>query len=472
MTFNLKKLKLRLESVSSKRHLLLIGSLVAVCGIGLGIWRWNAQHEVVFADQLSARRPLIPSSLRKLPVEIVPAAQAAPSNHSTVQYKLGDRLKITMFERVDVTDEEQNNVPANELVERTELTGEYIVQESGYIMLPLLGAVEVEGQSSEKVVEALETAFKQAMRRPAKASVVLLDREPVYLVGKGFKPGSFKYTPGMTVLHAVALSGAGKDENSELYSHTEYARGLEKLEISNQRLRKLLAQGAALHAQQEGRAAEVPARLIELAGPQEAKKLVDGAVTVRKLIVAARQPQIAAYQAALAAARQEAGSHANRIALLEEHIKLHSERRDAVAEIRKHNDGLANALVQMENEVATVKEKKEEAVAALSKAQDNIAQAEQNLAKLEANTKLELVNDIVSTDSEIAEQEAVLMAARRLTSDLRIASLRGARMTQNLAYEILRRGREGTSRIKATETTELTPGDLVQVTSPEDVSGI
>jgi protein involved in polysaccharide export with SLBB domain len=317
----------------------------------------------------------------------------------------------------------------------------------------------------------LQTTFNRLMRRPAKASVVLVEREPVYIVGNGMKPGAFKYSPGMTVLHAVALSGAGKDENSDLYAHTEYARGLEKLELATQRLKKLLAQAAALRAQQAGQSAEIPARLIELVGVQEAKKLVDNAVAIRKLIVAARQPQIAAYQAGLAAARQEAESHANRIALLEEHTKLQVKRRDAVADIRKNNDGLAFALVQMENEVATVKEKKEEAVASLSKAQDAMAQAEQNLAKLEANVKLDLLTEIMAADNDIAEQEAGIKTAQRLTSDLRIAALRISRSGQNLAYEIVRRGRQGASRITAAETTTLVPGDLIQV-SNTDQTGI
>jgi hypothetical protein len=246
---------------------------------------------------------------------------------------------------------------------------------------------------------------------------------------------------------------------------------LERLEIATQRLKKQLGQAAALRAQQSGQSPEIPARLVELVGSLEARKLVDSAVAIRKLIVAARQPQIAAYQAALAAARQEAASHTTRIALLEEHTKIDVQRRDMLANIRKQNDGLGFPLLQMENEVANVKEKKQEAVASLSKAHDNIAQAEQNLAKLEANTKLELQNEIIATDHEIAEQEATLKAARRLTSDLRIASLRMASTGQDLSYEIIRRGRSGSSRIRAVQTDELVPGDLIQVISTGDDSG-
>ena len=210
----------------------------------------------------------------------------------------------------------------------------------------------------------------------------------------------------MTVLHALALSGTGKDESSDVYAQTEYIRGLEKLEISTQRLKKLLAKAAALHAERDGKQADLPQELIEFADAQEAKKLIEAAVALRKFTIAAKQPQISAYQAALAAARQEAASHMNRIVLLEQLTKLHADHRDQVADIRKHNDGLAYALVRMENEVVAVKEKREEAAASLAKARDAIAQAEQNLAKLEAGAKLELQNEIGATENEIAEQQA------------------------------------------------------------------
>ena len=102
------------------------------------------------------------------------------------------------------------------------------------------------------------------MRRPARASVVLLEREPVYIVGKDVRPSTVRYSPGMTVLHAVALSGSLKTDNSEIYMQSEYARNLERQEISTQKLQKLVAQSVALRFEQDGHAPEIPARLIEL----------------------------------------------------------------------------------------------------------------------------------------------------------------------------------------------------------------
>ena len=467
-----------------KKGVAILGCLGAVAGAVA--WQRASSHALSASDDHSVGRTSIPSGLTKIPVETGPSLRPAPPPKSTLppnstlplksafplKYSLGDRLKITLFESVDVSDEEQDNVPLTGLVERTELTGEYVVQETGDIVMPLLGAIEVDGQSTDEVVTSLQDAFKKSMRRPARASVVLLDREPIYIVGRDVKPSTVKYSPGMTVLHAVALSGSMKTDNSDIYIQSEYGRNLERLEISTQKLKKLIAQSLTLHAEQDGQALEIPARLIELAGMQEAKQLVDSALEMRKLVVAAREPQVASYQSTLAAARQEAASHANRIALLDEHTKLYIGRRDAIWELRRHNNASASELVTIENEVANLREKKEEAIASLSNAKEKLAQSEQNLAKLEAELKLDLQNQLLKTDSELVEQEAIFKAARRMTNDLRIATLRFSSRGQNVSYEIIRRTRHGTLQNKVTETAELVPGDLIQVTSVEDGSGI
>jgi len=451
---------------SRKKGVALLGCLVAIsCAV---VWQRGLSQDFPVAGDHSVVRASISSSLKKITVE----AGLSLKPTLPLKYALGDRLKITLFESVDLSDDEQANIPLTGLVERTELTGEYIVHETGHIVMPLLGAIEVDGQSTDDVVTSLQEAFKRSMRRPARASVALLEREPIYIVGGDVRPGTVKYSPGMTVLHAVALSGSVKTDNSEIYIQSEYARNLERQEISTQKLQKLIAQSVALRAEQDGQTPEIPARLIELAGMQEAKKLVDNALEMRRLVVAASAPQFASCQSALSAARQEAASHGNRIALLDEHTRLYEGRRDAVRELRSHNNASASSLVTIENEVANLREKKEEAIASLSKAKDDITQAEQKLARLDIDLKLELQNQVLKTDNEIVEHEATLKAARRITNDLRIATLRFSNKGQNVSYEIVRRTRQGTSRSKVTETTELVPGDLIQVTSAEEGSGI
>ncbi len=88
------------------------------------------------------------------------------------------------------------------------LTGEFRVNDSGNIAVPLVGAVHAAGLTSS----GLETAVGSALRRdnlvrnPSVAVEVIAYR-PIYVLGEVNKPGQYPYQPGMTVVTAVAVAG-------------------------------------------------------------------------------------------------------------------------------------------------------------------------------------------------------------------------------------------------------------------------
>jgi polysaccharide export outer membrane protein len=88
------------------------------------------------------------------------------------------------------------------------LTGEFRVNDSGNIALPLVGAVHAAGLTSGE----LEAAVAEALRRgnlvhhPSVAVAVIAYR-PIYVLGEVNKPGQYSYEPGMTVVTAVAVAG-------------------------------------------------------------------------------------------------------------------------------------------------------------------------------------------------------------------------------------------------------------------------
>lgn len=88
------------------------------------------------------------------------------------------------------------------------LTGEFRVNDSGNIALPLVGAVHAAGLTSSE----LEAAVAEALRRgnlvhhPSVAVEVIAYR-PIYVLGEVNKPGQYPYQPGMTVVTAVAVAG-------------------------------------------------------------------------------------------------------------------------------------------------------------------------------------------------------------------------------------------------------------------------
>jgi polysaccharide biosynthesis/export protein len=88
------------------------------------------------------------------------------------------------------------------------LTGEFRVNDSGNIALPLIGSVHAAQLTAAGLEAAVGSALHRAklVRSPSVAVEVIAYR-PFYVLGEVNKPGQFPYQPGMTVLTAVAVAG-------------------------------------------------------------------------------------------------------------------------------------------------------------------------------------------------------------------------------------------------------------------------
>jgi polysaccharide export outer membrane protein len=88
------------------------------------------------------------------------------------------------------------------------LTGEFRVNDSGNIALPLVGAVQAAGLTSAELEASVGSALRRGnlVRNPSVAVEVIAYR-PIYVLGEVNKPGQFAYQPAMTVVTAVAVAG-------------------------------------------------------------------------------------------------------------------------------------------------------------------------------------------------------------------------------------------------------------------------
>jgi polysaccharide export outer membrane protein len=88
------------------------------------------------------------------------------------------------------------------------LTGEFRVNDSGNISLPLVGAVHAAGLTSSELEATVAAALRRGeLVRKASVAVEVIGYRSVYVLGEVNKPGQYSYQPGMTVLSAVALAG-------------------------------------------------------------------------------------------------------------------------------------------------------------------------------------------------------------------------------------------------------------------------
>ena len=118
----------------------------------------------------------------------------------TLAYKLdtGDKVKVIVYGEDD-------------------LGGEFDVDGSGFVRLPLIGQVRAAGLSLKEFEAAIEAKLSGGYLVNPKVSVAVVNYRPFTILGEVNKPGEYPYENGMTVLNAVALGGgytyrANKDD--------------------------------------------------------------------------------------------------------------------------------------------------------------------------------------------------------------------------------------------------------------------
>lgn len=88
------------------------------------------------------------------------------------------------------------------------LTGEFAVDDSGGIAVPMVGSVQAGGLSPEALGAAVGAALQRGgLVRAPSVSVEVIRYRPIFVLGEVNKPGEFPYQPGMKLLSAVALAG-------------------------------------------------------------------------------------------------------------------------------------------------------------------------------------------------------------------------------------------------------------------------
>ena len=88
-----------------------------------------------------------------------------------------------------------------------DLSGEFEVDGTGVLSLPLIGNIEAGGLDLRSLEVSIANKFKDGYLVNPRISVEVLNFRPFFILGEVNEPGSYPYVNGITVLNAVALAG-------------------------------------------------------------------------------------------------------------------------------------------------------------------------------------------------------------------------------------------------------------------------
>ncbi len=116
------------------------------------------------------------------------ARPAAAQADTTYRLGAGDRIRVTVFGQED-------------------LSGEFEVDGTGRVSLPLIRTVQAKGLTLAELEQAVTDRLKPDFLKDPSVSIEVLNYRPFYIIGEVKEPGSYPYVSGMTVWNAVAMAG-------------------------------------------------------------------------------------------------------------------------------------------------------------------------------------------------------------------------------------------------------------------------
>ena len=121
---------------------------------------------------------------------LVNSTEAMAVESASGGYRLGpgDKMRIIVFGEPD-------------------LSGEFLVDDSGMVDLALIGDVSAGGRTVSEFEELVVKKFGNGYLRDPKVSIEVLNYRPFFIIGEVKNGGEYPYKSGLSVQDAVAIAG-------------------------------------------------------------------------------------------------------------------------------------------------------------------------------------------------------------------------------------------------------------------------
>jgi polysaccharide biosynthesis/export protein len=116
---------------------------------------------------------------------LTPLASAAQGDPGELVLRAGDALRVFVWREAD-------------------LSGEFIVDETGHVTLPMLGQVVVAGRSIAALRDELLAGYARELRNP---SITVTPLRRVNVLGEVNRPGIFSVDPTVALADLLAMAG-------------------------------------------------------------------------------------------------------------------------------------------------------------------------------------------------------------------------------------------------------------------------
>jgi polysaccharide biosynthesis/export protein len=358
----------------------------------------------------------------------------------------GDRLTIAVYDQ-------------------PQLSGQFIVDGGGGILLPLAGAVNLSGLSLAEAQQLIQDRLADGVLVHPAVSVRINDYRPIFVTGNVRKPGSYRYIGGQSAKAAVAAAG-GEGEPIE----QNFNGALSDFITAEQRVRQLEAEQtylatrkARLEAQRDGHNGLVVPMLIGLSHRNVDFDLAYSAEsdTLSRLTEVYHE-QVQAVQNQRPRIEAEANAVTDQIAKQNDRLTIVNSRLADLEGLFSKGLLRKEVLQNQQIEKSLVEGQVSNLEAQLARLRQNMGDLDVRLSEVKAGNLRQALAELQDTAQRLREVETSLGPARRLLE----VKAQGVGSTGDDAEYTIRisRVRDGALvTFDATEETMLSPGDVVEV---------
>lgn len=387
-------------------------------------------------------------------------------------YRLGpqDKLDIRVYDL---------RTGSGEAHQWAALNGEFLVDATGAVSLPLLGEVPAANGTPADLADAISSRLqaKIGLAQRPDASVQVIKYRPFYIIGAVDKPGEYDFRPGLSVLQAVGTAGGMLRANSDSLI------GYERDALSQRgELRVLDADRLGLQVRQARLDAEIAgADTITLPPDIKARAAdpdVARAVREEQLLFDARrnalQSQLEAIKQAKGLLTSELTSLASKDATLGRQLDLTRKELAQVSDLVAKGMAVVPRQLAAEQSAASYESSRLDVQLATLRAQQDLSKADRDMLDLKARRRDEALTEAAEVRAKLAADNQRMDTTRQLVyqSEVRapLAVARDAAERQPV-YLLTHRTGDASETRTVTEADLVAPGDVLKVLLPRDPAG-
>ncbi|MDR3494222.1 MAG: polysaccharide biosynthesis/export family protein [Ancalomicrobiaceae bacterium] len=353
-------------------------------------------------------------------------------------------------------------------------TAEYIVGPSGWLSLPVVGELNVDGKTTADLEDVIATKLQAKAGLTAKpdASVQIVKFRPFYVVGGVDKPGEYDYRPGLTVLQAVGIAGGLQRVTNDallgLMRDALASRGDLRVLVADRLA--LMARQARLDAEMAGKSTiDFPADLTSKSSdPNVARMLRE-----EQMIFTARQEgvqtQVAALEQNKTYLHNEIDSLKQKNITTDKQLEATRKELSLIAGLVSKGLSVAPRQLELEQNIAQIENNQTDVQVAIVRANEDIAKTDRDIAALKTTQRNDILQEASDVRVKLAETIEKIQTSQTLVQQ---AEVRAPMMTvanteayDKPRYSLARRTNDGRSVTLAAEESDLVqPGDVVRVT--------